>query len=115
MSLIDVFMTDCVMMDKVSVPDGIGGFAYEWHDGAPFAAAIVKDNTMQARIAEQQGVTELYTITFPRNLPLEYHDVLKRLSDGEIFRATSNARDSETPKTATFQFAQVTAERWKLS
>lgn len=115
MSLIDVFKSDCVMMDKTSVPDGIGGFVYEWHAGAPFEAAIVKDNTMEARVAEKQGVTEVYTVTVSRNLPLQYHDVFKRLSDGQIFRVTSNVTDSKSPRTATFAFGQVTAERWELS
>ena len=113
--LIDVFKTDCVMMDKKSVPDGIGGFEHIWEEGAPFEAAIVKNNTMQARIAEKEGVTELYTVTFSKTLPLEFHDVFKRLSDGAIFRVTSNVTDSTTPSVATFQFGQVNAERWVLS
>lgn len=113
--LIDAFNTDCVMMDKRSIPDGIGGFTYEWTEGAQFTAAIVKDNTLEARIAEKEGVTEIYTVTFPVTLPLGYHDVFKRVSDGLIFRVTSNATDSKTPSVATFQFAQVTAERWELA
>lgn len=113
--LIDAFKTACVMMDKASVPDGIGGFTYEWHEGAAFDAAIVKDSTMQARIAEQQGVTEVYTVTIPKTLPLGFHDVFKRASDGAIFRVTSNVTDSKTPGVATFQFGQVTAERWELA
>ncbi len=115
MSLIDAFKHECVMMDKISTPDGIGGFVYEWTEGAHFEAAIVKNNTMQATIAEHEGVTELYTLTFAKNLPLEFHDVLKRVSDGAVFRVTSNPSDSSTPSVATFQFAQVSAERWKLA
>ena len=113
--LIDAFMENYVMLDKVSVPDGIGGFVHEWHDGAEFQAAIVKDNTLEARVAEKEGVTELYTVTFNRNLPMEFHDVFRRESDGAVFRATSNVTDSKTPKVATFSFGQVSAERWKLS
>jgi hypothetical protein len=115
MSLIDSMKEDCVMVDKRSVPDGIGGFMYQWEDGARFQAAIVKDRTMEARIAEKQGVTEIYTVTVSKTLPLEYHDVFRRLSDGAIFRVTSNVTDSKTPKVASFQFGQVTAERWVLS
>lgn len=110
--LIDAFMTDCVMLDKASVPDGIGGFVHEWRDGAAFQAAIVKDNTMEAKIAEKDGLTELYTVTFDKALPLEYHDAFKRVEDGAVFRVTSNVTDSKTPKVASFQFGQVSAERW---
>ena len=115
MNLIDVFKSECVMMDKASVPDGIGGFTYTWTEGAAFDAAIVKDNTLEARVAEKDGVTEVYTVTVAKTLPLGYHDVFKRKSDGQIFRVTSNVTDSKTPATATFAFGQVTAERWELA
>jgi hypothetical protein len=111
MSLIDVMKEECVMLDKRTVPDGMGGFVPEWVDGAPFMAAIIKDNTLAARVAEKQGVTELYTITVDKGLELDFHDVIRRLSDDAIFRVTSNIDDSETPSVATFQIGQVTAER----
>ena len=113
--LIDAFKVDCVMMDKTSVPDGIGGFTHSWVEGAAFQAAIVKDNTLEARVAEKEGVTEVYTVTVSKTLPLEFHDVFKRVSDGAIFRVTSNVTDSKTPSVATFQFGQVSAERWELA
>ena len=103
------------MMDKTSVPDGIGGFTHSWVEGAAFQAAIVKDNTMEARIAEKEGVTEVYTVTVSKTLPLEFHDVFKRVTDGAIFRVTSNVTDSKTPSVASFQFGQVSAERWELA
>ena len=115
MRLYETMMTNCQMMDKRSVPDGMGGFTYEWTDGATFEAAIVKDSSMQARIAEKEGVSELYTVTVAKGLKLDYHDVFRRLDDGEVFRVTSIQRDSETPAVATFQFGQVTAERWTPS
>lgn len=115
MSLIDVMMEDCTMLDKRTVSDGLGGFTTEWVDGAEFRAAVVKDSTMAARVAEKQGVTELYTVTVDKGLSLQYHDVFRRQSDGAIFRVTSNIVDSETPSVATFQIGQVTAERWELA
>lgn len=113
--LIDAFKSDCVMLDKRSVPDGIGGFTHEWVEGAKFSAAIVKDNTLEARVAEQEGVTEVYTVTTDKALELDYHDVFKRLSDGQVFRVTSRIVDSKTPKVASFAFGQVNAERWELA
>lgn len=115
MSLIDVMMEDCTMLDKRTVSDGLGGFTTQWVDGAEFRAAIVKDSTMAARVAEKQGVTELYTVTVDKGITLQYHDVFRRQSDGAIFRVTSNIVDSETPSVATFQIGQVTAERWELA
>lgn len=114
MSLIDTMTQPCVMMDNVTASDGMGGTVHTWKEGAEFQAAIVKDNTLNARIAEKDGVTEVYTITVAKNVALDFHDVFKRVSDGMIFRVTSNIVDSKTPKVASFSFGQVTAERWKL-
>ena len=113
-TLFEKMMVDCTMVDRRTVSDGLGGFTPQWQDGAQFRAAIVKDNTMAARVAEKNGVTEVYTITVPRGVILQYHDVFRRDMDGQIFRVTSNTRDSETPDVATFQFGQVSAERWEL-
>ena len=78
-------------------------------------AAAVQDNTLAARVAEKQGVTEVYTVTTPTGVGLEFHDVFRRDSDGATFRATSNAIDSRPPEAATFAFEQVNAERWELT
>lgn len=114
MRLYETMMESCTMQDKTTVPDGLGGFGYAWVDGATFQAAITKDSSMQARVAEKQGVTEVYTVTVQKGVTLDFHDVFKRNSDGAIFRVTSNIKDSETPGVATFQIGQVTAERWEL-
>lgn len=114
MSLIDEFKTPCVMLEKKRIPDGEGGFITSWAEGAEFDAAVVFDSSLEARTAEQQGVSSLYTVTTAKNAKLEYHDVFKRLSDGKIFRVTSDGDDKQTPERATFQFLQVTAEEWSL-
>lgn len=113
MSLLDNAMTDCVMMDKTTEPDGYGGEIKRWVDGAPFSAAIVFDSSMQARTAQAQGVSSLYTVTTRKNKQLEYHDVFRRLADGKIFRVTSDGDDKYTPDTAALNMRQVTAEEWE--
>ena len=112
MSLLTQAMEDVVMLEKRRVPDGEGGFTTDWVDGVQFKAAINFDSSMEARAAEKAGVTSLYTVTVPLNCGLEYHDVFRRLRDGKVFRATSDGDDKITPPSASFQFAQVTAEEW---
>lgn len=104
----------CTLIDRRTISDGMGGYTKEWIDGAEFVAAINKDNTLAARVAEKQGVTEVYTVTTYKGATLDFHDVFRRQSDGLTYRVTSNSKDSETPPRATFQIAQVTAERWDL-
>ena len=112
MSLLTQAMEDVVMLERKRIPDGEGGFTTEWADGVQFKAAISFDSSMEARSAEKQGVTSLYTITVPMNCKLEYHDTLKRLRDGKVFRVTSDGDDKITPTSASFQFIQVTAEEF---
>lgn len=115
MSLLSDAMENCIFMDKRTTADGYGGYIISWVEGAAFQAAIVLDSSMQARIAEQQGVTALYTITTNKNINLQYHDVLKRISDGKIFRVTSDGDDKRTPASAGLNMRQVSAEEWVLT
>ena len=112
MSLLSQAMEDVVMLEKKRIPDCEGGFTTDWADGVQFKAAISFDSSMEARTAEKQGVTSLYTITTPKNANLQYHDVLRRVRDGKVFRVTSDGDDKITPLSASFQFAQATAEEW---
>lgn len=114
MSLLQQAMTDVVAMEKTRVSDGEGGFIVDWVDGAVFKAAITFDTSMQSRIGEKQGVSSRYTVTTNKSAKLEYHDVIRRLNDGKIFRVTSDGDDKQTPDSASFQFLQVTAEEWWL-
>lgn len=115
MSLLTDAMVDCVLLEKKRDPDGEGGFITTWKESADFLAAITFDTSMEARIAEKQGVTSLYTVTVSRNAMLEYHDVFVRKSDGKIFRVTSDGDDRYTPESATLDIRQVSAEEWQLT
>lgn len=115
MMLWESMLEDCTMLDKKTTEDGLGGFTTEWVEGAKFRAAVVKNNTMQAKIAEKSGVTEVYQVTVAKGTPLEFHDVFRRESDGLTFRITSNIKDSESPAVASFAMGQVSAERWDLN
>lgn len=115
MSLIDEAMADVVLLEKRRESDGEGGFTTTWYEGARFKAAITFDSSMQARTASAQGVTSLYTVTTRRAAMLSFHDVLKRLSDGKIFRVTSDGDDRFTPASAGLDMRQVTAEEWRLA
>lgn len=115
MSLLDEAMEKCVLLNKTTAPDGYGGYITTWADGAEFKAAIVFDTSMQARVADKEGVTSLYTVTTKKALTLEYHDVFRRVSDGKVFRVTSDGDDKYTPASAGLNMRQVTAEEWSLA
>ena len=114
MSLIDDFKSPVCFLEKTRVPDGEGGSYVTWAEGMKFLAAITFDTSIEARTAEKQGVTSLYTVTTERSMVLEYHDVFKRLYDGKVFRVTSDGDDKFTPQSAGLDMRQVTAEEWSL-
>lgn len=115
MSLLNEAMEECVMLDKTTQADGYGGYETVWRYGAKFKSAITFDTSIEARTAEQAGVTSLYTVTTNKGLTLEYHDVFQRVRDGKIFRVTSDGDDKYTPDSATLNMRQVTAEEWILN
>lgn len=112
--LLEDYMDDFVMIDRRTVSDGRGGYDTVYVDGATFKGAVELDNSMQAKIAQQQGVTALYTVTTPRTMNLQYHDIFRRVSDGKIFRSTSDGDDKKTPNSATLDMRQVSAEEYRL-
>ncbi len=113
MSLLSDAMEKCIILDKRTQADGYGGFITIWVEGAEFDAAITLDTSIEARTAEQAGVTAIYTVTTSKALNLQYHDVFKRLRDNKIFRVKSDGDDKYTPRSATLNMRQVTAEEWE--
>lgn len=114
MSLFEQMMEPCRVMNKIRTSDGEGGFITNYTEGAKLKAAIINDTSTQARIAESQGVSSTYTITTYKANALDFHDVIKRESDGAYFRITSRADDKKSPDMATFDICQVSAERWTM-
>jgi hypothetical protein len=114
MSLLDVVTEKFRMIDKTTVDDGMGGYERRWVDGAAFDAAMSLDDSVQAQTAMAAGVTGVYTVTTKRAINLQFHDVFKRLSDGKIFRVTTDGDDKKTPTTAGLDMRSVRAEEWTL-
>ena len=115
MSLLSAAYEKFVMMDKSTVPDGVGGIARAWTEGAEFEATAMLDTSTTARVGVVQGLTSVYTVTTPRSVNLQKFEVFKRLSDGKIFRATSDGDDKKTPAAATLDMRQVSAEEYALT
>ena len=115
MSLLDDFSWPCVLMEKKRVPDGAGGFLVEWTEGAEFTNYQALDTSMEARRAEKEGVTSLYSALVDKAVPIEYNDVFKDRATGETYRVTSNPEDKQAPKSSTLSLKYFTAERWALT
>lgn len=107
-------MENCCLLNKQTANDGYGGYTTTYAEGANFIAAIRFDSSITARAAEKAGVTSLYTVVTDKNMILQFHDVFRRVSDGKIFRVTSDGDDKATPNSASLNMREVTAEEWSL-
>ena len=115
MSLLDDFAHSCVLMEKKRVPDGAGGYIVEWTEGAEFTNYQALDTSMEARRAEKEGVTSLYSALVDKAVPIENNDVFKDETTEETYRVTSNPEDKQAPKSSTLPLKYFTAERWALT
>ena len=114
MSLLDDFARICVLMEKKRVSDGEGGYSVEWSDGAEFKNYQALDISMEARRAEKEGVTSVYSVLVEKAVPIEYGDYFKDTMTGETYRITSNPEDKQAPKSSTLPMKFFAAERKAL-
>ena len=114
MSMLDDFSRICVILEKTRVPDGEGGYIVDWTEGAEFENYQALDTSMEARRAEKEGVTSLYSALVKKAVPIEYNDYFLDKNTGLTYRVTSNPEDKQAPKTASFDLKYFTAERRKL-
>lgn len=115
MSLLDELKESCILLEKTVERDGFGGYTTVWRDGVEFDAIFRFDNSTAGRVAGVQGVTSLYTITVSKSFPLAKFDVLRRVSNGKVYRITSDGTDNRTPPSASLDMKQYAAEEWALT
>lgn len=114
MSLLESAMTECEMVDVISTEDTFGGTIDTYVSGAKFKATITLDTSTLGKIAEHDGVTNLFTITTAKNVTLKHERIIRRLDDGKTFRITSDGTEKKTPDSATLNMRQVSAEEWRI-
>lgn len=115
MSLLDDFARTCVLMEKKRTPDGAGGYYVEWAEGAEFLNYQALDTSMEARRAEKEGVTSVYSALVDKAVPIEYGDYFRDTATGETYRVTSNPKDKQAPRSSTMSLKYFTAERKALT
>lgn len=98
MSLLDSFGKACTLLVKTQTPDGEGGFKTAWTDGEAFTLYPALDSSLEARRAEQEGVTSVYTALVAKTVGIAYGDYYR--CDGTTYRVTSNPAEKEAPACA---------------
>lgn len=115
MSLLEEAYEDFTILNKSIVDDGYGGVIAEWTPGAVIKGAIVFDNSAQMKTAQAAGYKAAYTLTVKKHIELDFHTVIRRESDGIIFRLVSNSDDKKTPDSAYLNMRQYSVEEWSIN
>lgn len=112
------------IIDSVTRNDGYGGFVPTYEYGGIIEGVLVLNNSINAQVAQKQGVTGVYTLSFDKTIRLPWHTIFQKVvlnkdgtikQRGSVYRVTTKD-DNSPPKTASLsmQFRQVTCEEWKL-
>lgn len=115
MSLLENAYENFTIINKSTVDDGYGGITTVWSDGATIKGVMVLDSSTQMKIAQAAGVTSIYTLTVKKSVLLDFHTILRRVSDNKIFRLTSDTDDKKTPDPVSLDMRQYSAEEWRLT
>lgn len=111
--LLDKFFRPCHLLDKTTVTvSGLFGPQERWVEGAALQAALLKDNSAEVKVAEANGLKELYTVVVNKPVSLKHGDVIRRDADGLTLRITGNTIDWEAPEMSTVQISKTTAKVW---
>ena len=111
MSLLNDFSRQCVLLEKKRAMSPEGGWTTVWEDGESFYNYQALDTSMQARIAEKDGVSSLYSALVDSALPIEFNDYFRDVESGVTYRVTSNPSEKVAPKSSSFSLKYFTAER----
>ena len=102
-----------VVMNINLTDDGYGGQAYRIVEGLHFNAVLILSNSIQAEIAQKQGVTGIYTLAYPKNLDIPARTVIRRIKDGKYLR-TIELDGNPMPDEASIEVKVTRAEDYIL-
>lgn len=109
-------MEPCVKMEQVPITDAMGGYdSTGWADTLAFIAFVRKETAPVITVAEKEGAKETFTVVVPSSIELKDHDVFRRVSDGAVFRLTSNTKDDRALGASSVLIAKANCERWVLT
>lgn len=92
-------------------PDGEGGWNVIVAESREFAATLATNSKGEHEQGGAPASSATFTLTAKTGVCPAFGRKFKRVSDGAVFKVTSNANDAKTPEVATFAFEQVACER----
>ena len=103
-----------VVINKMTVNDGYGGYIDTYVPGATFDGVLTLDDSINAQIAEKQGVTGVYKLTFDKALRLPWHTIFRREDDPSATYRVTSKDEASTPSTSSLDMRIVSAEGYEV-
>lgn len=103
------FSEPYVRMIRTDTPDGLGGDTAGWTEGATIAAALADVHETIVTLGGGRAVKQQATLYLSREETIAPGDVLRRVSDGALFRLTGYG--VEAPAEGEIPLQKVPAER----
>ena len=113
MSLIDAYRETCVPVTVTRTEDGQGGYTTAFTDGEPFDASFAYENAPEVIVAEKQGVNRAYKMYVDKAMDLPYHAIIRRESDGQLFRVKNPGEGRHTPAFSALNLRLIEVEKWE--
>ena len=114
MGLLDDYARPCVLMVRSAVPGGEGGNSTKWEAGEALTVHMARNDATEARRAEKETSTSVFSALVRRDAPIRYGDFFKDTETGETYRVTSAPDEKQSPRSATFALKSFTAEKEAL-
>jgi len=110
--LLNEYKTAFTIWHLVSKNDSYGGYENTWTEGATFDGILSEDNSTQSVIAGIEQKTQFFGLKVEREVPLDFHSIIQRNSDGRFFRVTSG-ETLKSPKMSALNMRILSVEAYE--
>lgn len=111
MALTD-FYKDVIFLNKISQSDGLGGIEFVYIEGVKFKGVITRESNTQIRIAEQEGLKAVYTLSTSKSIQIDFGDLIKY--EGKVYKVVSNKNELQTPHFSNLDLQQYIVEKYEV-
>ena len=87
--LLDEFKERFSIYYRITRDDDYGGYISEWIKGASFDGILTEDVSITSAIAGIDSNKNMFGLKVEKDVPLQFHSVIRKDSDKRFFRITS--------------------------
>ena len=108
-TILQDFVENIVLLDETTASDGLGGFVYEWTDGAEISVAVIQPRDTKATIANAIVGQQSLTILTSTAIELKRDKYFRRKSNGKTYKIDHDNTERLAPDDSELQWRAATA------